>query len=223
MSPPETLQVTITCEWCQKERVIPSTHRGAMPRFCNRSCSAKWRTSQPWAKEMASRVGKASVAKTGGLKTMWQREDFQQIVKERMKTRNPMADPGIVERAAAKKRGRPFPAPRGGNGRGLTRPQALVLGWTTSLVAEFAVGVPKEARMGTEVRRYSIDLADPERKLAIELDGISHRTKMGRARDARKDAILSFLGWQVLRLWNWEVTDSPDETRKRVESFLTSK
>jgi very-short-patch-repair endonuclease len=54
-----------------------------------------------------------------------------------------------------------------------------------------------------------VDLADPAVKLAIEVDGETHRTAKWKALDRRKEAILAFLGWSVLRFWNEEVRRDP--------------
>jgi hypothetical protein len=138
-----------------------------------------------------------------------------------MTTANPMTDPSVLERAVAAKRGKPFPAPRGGNGTGMTIPQAQISAAFPSLVIEFSVGVPASIRLGTGVRRYSLDLALPERKLAIEVDGISHRTKTGRSRDAHKGLILAALGWSLLRVSNEDVMERWEQTQERVRLFLT--
>ena len=52
---------------------------------------------------------------------------------------------------------------------------------------------------------YKIDIAVPIMKIAIEVDGSSHRNPVGRSRDAKKTAILNSRGWLVLRCLNEEV------------------
>ncbi|WP_390621736.1 DUF559 domain-containing protein [Roseiconus nitratireducens] len=47
-----------------------------------------------------------------------------------------------------------------------------------------------------------IDLANPELRLAIELDGRSHGGRTNRRRDRRKTRFLLRCGWSVLRLSN---------------------
>jgi very-short-patch-repair endonuclease len=46
---------------------------------------------------------------------------------------------------------------------------------------------------------YKLDLANVSRKIALELDGSSHRRPSRRASDARKDKLLRSKGWRVLR------------------------
>lgn len=50
------------------------------------------------------------------------------------------------------------------------------------------------------VSRYSIDFAWVDKKLAIEIDGQQHDREPYKTRDARKDALLTSLGWKVLRI-----------------------
>ena len=52
---------------------------------------------------------------------------------------------------------------------------------------------------------YKVDIAYPELKLAIEVDGLTHKLRKWRFLDQRKEAVLSALGWSVLRFWNWDV------------------
>ncbi len=46
--------------------------------------------------------------------------------------------------------------------------------------------------------RYVVDFLAPELRVAVEIDGAYHSRR--RAGDARRDAVLSRLGYQVLRL-----------------------
>jgi len=94
------------------------------------------------------------------------------------------------------------PIRRGGNGGLLTLPQlallhALGAGWE----AEVAVPTcaPRESGYPTN---YKLDLAHPERKLGIELDGRSHAFISRAEQDAKKDGFLRSLGWSVYRVSN---------------------
>ena len=62
---------------------------------------------------------------------------------------------------------------------------------------------------------YKLDLANPERMIAIEVDGPSHRARKGQ--DQKKDEKVRSLGWTVLRFWNkdiltWSDTGTPPES-----------
>ena len=94
------------------------------------------------------------------------------------------------------------PPVRGGNGLGLTSPQAKMLkllgeGW----VAEFVVRTGHQPSADGP-NHYKIDLANPTRMIAIELDGGSHYSLKAQERDSRKDEFLASKGWLVFRLKN---------------------
>ena len=49
---------------------------------------------------------------------------------------------------------------------------------------------------------YKLDFTDPARMVCLEVDGPSHRTRLGQERDKRKNERLQFLGWTVCRIDN---------------------
>ena len=129
----------------------------------------------------------------------------------------------IRARAHETGRKRGFPELRDGNGE-LTTPQVLLL---KLLGSEFTpeCSVSLGRRQPGFPTCYKVDLGCPRLKLAVELDGNSHRSKQRQALDAKKDAKLGSLGWAVLRFWNTEVLKNPSgicqqirETMSRLES-----
>lgn len=48
--------------------------------------------------------------------------------------------------------------------------------------------------------RYRIDLAFPDRMIAVEIDGSQHEEKPAKAADRRRDAALESLGWTVIHV-----------------------
>ena len=70
---------------------------------------------------------------------------------------------------------------------------------------------------------YKVDIGNIEHKLAIEVDGGSHRGRGRKALDAKKQAVLEFLGWSVLRFWNEEILKDLPDAVARVTSFIASK
>ena len=93
----------------------------------------------------------------------------------------------------------------GGNGTGMTVPQAMLL-------AELGGGWSAEHIVRTRMRRrsgypghYKLDIASPEKMVCVEVDGNSHSTSARKAQDAKKDAFLASVGWTVLRVTNKEV------------------
>jgi hypothetical protein len=128
---------------------------------------------------------------------------YRDAIVRRMIERNPMADHKNIETMVAKTKGRTFLG-RGGNGQ--PTKQQLLLHDHTGLPMEHPISL-KAARGHFESvpKNYKVDLADPRVKLAIEVDGKSHRLRKWRFLDQRKTAILGFLGWHVLRFTNEEV------------------
>lgn len=123
---------------------------------------------------------------------------------ERMTNRNPAQRPDVRAKISAARRGK-APTVRAGNGE-LTMPQTL-LAQALGLPMEFAVPTASVASQFTErlPSAYKIDIADPVRMLAIEVDGSTHRSYAIRAKDELKTRVLNALGWKVLRFWNREV------------------
>lgn len=58
---------------------------------------------------------------------------------------------------------------------------------------------------------YSIDIANSDLKIAIEVDGYHHYQAAFKEKDAKKDMFLSSIGWTVIRFFNKEVLDNPEK------------
>ena len=66
-------------------------------------------------------------------------------------------------------------------------------------------GFEPEVKVRTNLKRpapgwYSLDFANVQRKIAVEIDGTSHLAAVRKEADARKDAFLLGHGWSVLRI-----------------------
>jgi len=95
------------------------------------------------------------------------------------------------------------PKIQGGNGRGLTVPQEKLLRLLgTSWIAEYVVPIGRKPGLPTH---YKLDLADPMRKITIEVDGNSHYALVRQAQDKKKTIYLQNHGWIVLRFWNHQI------------------
>ena len=57
---------------------------------------------------------------------------------------------------------------------------------------------------------YVVDFACHHAKVVIEVDGDTHATAVGTARDARRDAFLRRAGYIALRFSNRDVVGSPE-------------
>ena len=142
---------------------------------------------------------------------------------------NPMSDAGArtkVRTSLIRRSHRP--RVRGGNGRPLPVPQRMMLealgaGW----VAEYIVPTRMPRSDGWPTH-YKLDLGDPQRRLAIEIDGHCHASPSRREQDRRKTAFLAANGWCVLRitnaraLWLSITCTSPDTLRTSLTACLST-
>lgn len=72
-----------------------------------------------------------------------------------------------------------------------------------------------------EVAGYRIDLAYPDKKLAIELDGHEyHKTKEQRKHDAKRDRALNIEGWRVIRFTGSEIYQAVWECLDEIQDHL---
>jgi hypothetical protein len=138
-----------------------------------------------------------------------------------MRQNNPMQDPAVREKVRKAVSGRTFLS-RGGNGQ-LTEPQKL-LARRLGLPMEYVIlTAPVRGQFPSLPKHYKVDLADPARMLAIEVDGNSHNTRKWRFLDRRKTEILNALGWSVLRFSNQRVVQNTDEVVEQIQSFTISR
>lgn len=114
------------------------------------------------------------------------------------------------------------PIARGGNGQLLPFPQlallhALGIGWE----AEYSIKTQAGHRNGIYPNCYKVDIANPEKKIAIELDGSSHNSLDRQEQDKKKTEYLVRLGWSVYRVSN-EKAINLYTTYKSQDILLTS-
>lgn len=187
-------------------------------RFCNTSCSAIHRNKNPKVRLNLSQKMKAVWA----TKAHPRKGAKCQKSSNRMKKNNPMRNPDTVEKMRKSLQGRTFLS-RGGNGK-LTKPQ-LLLHHLSGYPMEHVIPIGNRAPQSEKSppNHYKVDLAIPHVKIAIEIDGESHKTKLWRFLDKRKTRILNHLGWSVLRFWNQQVTENPSQTFRTIQRFTTSK
>ena len=90
---------------------------------------------------------------------------------------------------------------RGGNGNLTIQQQSLHAALGAGWVMEYNV---KEAAL-PNWRVVAVDLAYPTLRLAVEVDGASHRSTKQRNRDQRKAKMLTDTGWTLIRFWNSKI------------------
>lgn len=102
----------------------------------------------------------------------------------------------------------------------LTKPQQI-LADTLNLPTEFKILTRDVYGMFDVMPRfYKVDLASPEHKVAIEVDGRSHLFRERKYLDRKKEKILSELGWKVLRVKNEQVLNSTAEVTNWIQGYL---
>ena len=188
-------------------------------RFCDTSCSAKWRMTQPAFVGPRSAKTKAKIS-LAAKKNYAANPQRAQASSERMTNNNPMYMPGVREKVSQTLRamGHTF-SERGGNGRGPSPCEALLLERLPKDVYNHKV-LTKMPRDSGYPPCYKIDLAFPKLKVGLEVDGTSHQSEEGRIRDAKKTELLNSLGWTVLRVRNERVEKDPDRIAKSLISKL---
>lgn len=207
--------ITKTCLQCGKEFSFRSVGpvNDVKRRFCSNPCAAVWRNSQPGRQERF----KQWIAPHHG---HWKGKRHP-TAKAWMQQNNPMKSPESVEKMRRSLSGRTFLA-RGGNGS-LTKPQILLAG-ILGLPMEYAIRTTKVRGLFPSLpNHYKVDIADPLKKVAIEVDGNSHKLKTWKFLDKRKVEILNALGWSVLRFWNQDVLKNPEAVAQKVRTFIASK
>jgi hypothetical protein len=130
----------------------------------------------------------------------------------RMQTNNPVHMPGIKEKMlATNKRLGTRPTVRGGNGKDMPVPQRVLLsalgkGW----YAEHAIPTKMRMLKIGYPTCYKIDVANPVKMIAIEVDGSSHNSLKRKLQDEKKTSFLEGRGWKVLRFKNDEIMKKLD-------------
>lgn len=170
----------VVCEGSGPLRSLENANRGRA--YCSESCRDAY----------VSARASANMTETN-----------RRFASERMRARNPMSREDVRARVSATLRAIGHrPKTRGGNGM-LTEPQkalAEALGWQ----CEVAVSCP---RLEGRPTVYKVDVANPDSKIAIEVDGPSHSALKVKAADRRKEEFLRSCGWSVFRFSNQEVTE----------------
>lgn len=128
----------------------------------------------------------------------------------RMKNFNPMKNEETRKKVSdTLKKILQKPVLQGGNGRGLTKHQKNLFDKISKLEKSFVceyIFKTKEYNLNKEYpTHYKIDIASNKYKLAIEIDGNSHKNIKVKKCDQKKTNLLNLAGWKVLRFWNYQI------------------
>jgi len=164
--------------------------------YCSRECS----------KEYCRRISSITMAKTN-----------RKYASERMKKNNPSRRADVKAKISTTKKGKPFPTKRGGNGRGMTVPQMMLMKELSPYHPE-AEYVVKTAGILKYPPAYKVDVALPNRMIAVEVDGNSHHSLKVKEADERKTSVLEQKGWKVLRFTNQQILENLDACVEKILS-----
>lgn len=132
---------------------------------------------------------------------LWERQKYCSRSCSKM-AENPMfARAARAKVSRTHKRRRIGPTVRGGNGKATEPQRALLRALGPDWHSEFVVatGIPRTEGVPTA---YKIDIANPGQKIAVEVDGNSHKLIRNRHADRAQTAFLLRHGWHVLRISN---------------------
>lgn len=201
------------CLQCGKIFYLTSKGQlSAGQKYCSKKCAAIHR----FCGTETGRVYAARMRRNGNA---WKGKK-NPFTAERMRKNNPMSNSISRERATMKLRGRTFLS-RGGNGS-LTKQQVSLcqaLGLREDTMEHVIPTAKAKEHFQSLPTSYKVDIGIPEVKLAIEVDGNTHKTKKWKFLDRRKTAVLNFLGWTVLRFWNKEVDQ---DLKKCVQTVMST-
>jgi len=192
-------------------------------RICGNKIAANKRTGprpEDWKQSMRVAQQKRAASPRG--------KELAAMHSARMTQNNPMRFQAVIQKMMETKSAngtlRPVKPWQGGNGRGPTTQQAAIQAAFPGSIMELAI---RTAMLGPRKttgypHAYKADIAFPDIKLAIEIDGSTHRSAEGRVLDQKKDQCLQQLGWRVLRISNRQISRDFDKAVKRIKSVIRS-
>ena len=69
---------------------------------------------------------------------------------------------------------------------------------------------------------YALDVAFPNLKLDVEADGHSHKTKLGKIRDAKRTKWITEHGWKIVRFSNARIVSDTKAVRSELMSTIST-
>jgi hypothetical protein len=197
------------CEFCGKEFEVPNNCHGSKRRFCNTSCSAKWRV-KTFGMPKISEQGKQH--KRESLQKLWRTKEFREQNYIRMTTNNPVYQKGVVEKATATrlKNGSYKNNFKYGNGK-ITPQEQKAKDYLNKFNFYYNYAIPtKTIRHMYPEKHYSVnykpDFVNLEHKVCVEIDGHNHQKETYKQiYDNKKEECLRLLGYKIFRFTNEQV------------------
>lgn len=211
------------CEYCGKEFEVEDSIHGRKRRFCNTSCSAKWRNKTFGPNKLSEEAKKQASAH---MKELWKNAEFRSKKIEYMHTNNPVYMDGIVEKAKETrlKNGSYYNNFKYGNGK-ISPHEQILYDFLLDLGFYYNYAIStKLARDAFPNEKYPCgykpDFVNIKKKLCIEIDGNDHFKK--KDLDNKKDACLNFLGFTVIRYTHEQLDNNEilQEIKEEIKSYV---
>lgn len=199
------------CEFCGKQFEITDTVHGKRKRFCNRSCSARWRIRE-YGVAKKSEDGKKRLSES--MKSKWKNEDFRHNVISRMYTNNPSFNVNVIEKAKRTKLQHgyvPHNNFKYGNGK-VSEYERMV--YDKLINCGFYYNYAINTKLARDAfpnesyaNNYKPDFTNISKHICIEIDGENHKEKVVRELDKKKEECLRFLGFSVIRFTHKDIDE----------------
>ena len=209
------------CEFCGKSFEVSDDKHGQRKRFCNTSCSAKWR-NKTFGPNLISEETKRKNAQI--LRDRWKDVEFRKKKIEYMKNYNPTYIPGVIEKSNKTKlqRGHLPNNFKYGNGK-ISEYEMLV--YNDLIQAGFYYNYAINTKLARDTfpdrhyaKSYKPDFTNTLKKLCIEIDGRNHTLPEQIKLDKKKEECLEFLGFKTVRFTHEQIKKG--EFKKWLNSFL---
>ena len=197
------------CEFCGNPFEVKEKGWTSRKRFCNNSCSAKWRNATYGPNTPSAEQRQQSSAL---LKSWWQDDEFRKSVVKRMTTNNPSFNPEVIEKAKRTKLQHGYIPNNNfkyGNGK-VSEYEQKVYDKLIDAGFYYNYAIPtKLARDAFPDRKYpnsyKPDFVNLKTKLCIEIDGNNHRLSDIKVKDKKKEECLQFLGFTTVRFTHADI------------------
>lgn len=202
--------ITKICEFCGNTFETLDNVHGRKKRFCNTSCSAKWRI-QNYGVPVVSEEGRKHQSQS--MKALWRNSEFREHNYKRMTENNPVHIPGIIEKAnnTRLKNGGYHNNYKYGNGR-ISLYEQKVMPFLQEKGFFYNYAIPtKLARHAFPEEKFAMsykpDFVHLRYKICIEIDGSTHDSEYIQKTDDKKDRCLNYLGFKVYRFKHKQIDD----------------
>lgn len=206
------------CEWCGNEFETENNSHGRKKRFCNTSCSAKWRINTYGVAEKTD-AGRKKLSEQ--MKKNWETTTLRENNKKRMTENNPMSSQKTIEKMLATRKNNGSYSNNFNNcGNGHISYAEKIAG---SVLFEFGFEYNKVFCTKTlrdlypeenYPKNYKPDFFNGS--IIIEIDGESHNRPRQKEIDAKKERFFEHLGIKTFRYSNDFVLNHTEKFRMEV-------